>query len=39
MLMRWIWPWLASRWYREISEDQVTDTTENIAVAVLQKSA
>jgi SAM-dependent methyltransferase len=39
MLMRWIWPWLASRWYREISEDQVTDTAENIAVAVLQKSA
>jgi SAM-dependent methyltransferase len=37
MLVRWIWPWVAGRWYREITEDQVTDTTENIAIAVLQK--
>jgi SAM-dependent methyltransferase len=37
-LFRWIWPWTAARWYREITEDQVSDTTENIAVVVLEKA-
>lgn len=35
--VRWLWPRFAHHWYREIPESAVTDGTENIAVAVLNK--
>jgi SAM-dependent methyltransferase len=36
--VRWAWPQLARRWYREISESEVTEGTENIAVLALRKT-
>jgi hypothetical protein len=36
-LLRWIWPYAAHRWYREIAPHQVTDGSENIAVVALEK--
>jgi SAM-dependent methyltransferase len=36
-VVRWLWPGAAHRWLREIPEDEVTDTIENIAVVTLRK--
>jgi SAM-dependent methyltransferase len=36
-ILRWIWPRAAHRWLREISESEITDTKENIAVVTLRK--
>ena len=36
-LLRWIWPYAAHRWYREIAPKQVSDGWENIAVLALEK--
>lgn len=36
-LLRWIWPFAAHRWYREIAANEVSESAENIAVVTLQK--
>jgi SAM-dependent methyltransferase len=38
-MFRWIWPYTAHRWYREIEPDEVSSSGENVAVLTLEKPA